>query len=181
MTVLGEGKFLQLVNEHNWEYVRRKTVGVVAVFPLFKKKDGKMYVRLVSQFRPPVQAEVTSTVAGLVDNGENLLNAAKRELYEEAGLTSNQFQYLGCFPSSSGLTDEAVDLFLAFDCKETQDLDWVPDKEEGIRIEDYTLEEFNQFLQTKPGLVDAKLYIAAFYYPIYLKLREEEIEKAKIY
>lgn len=42
---------------------------------------------LVSQFRPPLNAEILEMPAGLVDKGETVEEAAKRELYEETGYT----------------------------------------------------------------------------------------------
>jgi 8-oxo-dGTP pyrophosphatase MutT (NUDIX family) len=51
-----------------------------------KDKKGDFY--LVKQWRYPINKEAIEFVAGKIDKNETPLQAAKRELFEETGLTS---------------------------------------------------------------------------------------------
>ena len=113
--VLYRGKFLEMVKTGHWEYVRRKgcfpAVGVMAITP-----DRELI--LVEQYRIPLQAKTIELPAGLVGDEprygqEELLTAARRELLEETGYQAQNWEYLFGGPSSAGLTDEMVHLFLA--------------------------------------------------------------------
>ena len=82
-------------------------VGIVAL-------DDDDRVVLVNQYRHPVGRYVEELPAGLLDvAGEPALDAARRELFEEAGLTAAQWHVLVDLYTSPGMTDEAIRVFLA--------------------------------------------------------------------
>lgn len=82
-------------------------VGIVAL-----DDDGN--VVLVNQFRHPVRARLDELPAGLLDvPGEPALDAAKRELAEEAGLVADDWNVLLDLHPSPGASNEAIRLFLA--------------------------------------------------------------------
>jgi 8-oxo-dGTP pyrophosphatase MutT (NUDIX family) len=112
-------------------------VGVVAL-------DQDDRVLLVNQYRHPVRARLDELPAGLLDKpGEPALDAAQRELAEEAGLAAETWHVLVDAYSSPGMADEAIRVFLARDLREVhQDrqeheeadmtTSWVP-LEEAVR------------------------------------------------
>lgn len=57
--------------------------------------------------------DVLEAPAGLVDDGETPLEAARRELVEEAGLEVDDLEPAGAILSSPGISTERIDLFLA--------------------------------------------------------------------
>ncbi len=62
---------------------------------------------ITTQFRPPLNSYVTSICAGLLDEGDDLLSAAKREALEEGGVIIDNLEILAkSAPTSSGLSDE---------------------------------------------------------------------------
>lgn len=90
------------------EYVRHP--GAVAVIAL--DEDDK--VLLIRQYRHPVGAELWEPPAGLLDvPGEDPLEAAQRELAEEADLTATQWWELAGYLSSPGGSDESLRVYLA--------------------------------------------------------------------
>src|SRR5580658_9747122 len=90
------------------EVIRR--LGAVAVVAV----DDEGQAVFVRQFRPAVGTEVLEVVAGTCDvDGEPLVETARRELAEEAGLEATTLEELGTFWNSPGYTDEQTTVFLA--------------------------------------------------------------------
>lgn len=117
------------------DYVRHK--GAVAVMAL--NNSGEVY--LVRQYRHPVGRELWEPPAGLLDVvGEQPLEAAKRELWEEADLRAGTWHTLADFFTTPGGVSERIRVFLARDLtavpeterfeREAEELDmegrWVP-------------------------------------------------------
>lgn len=87
-------------------------VGAVAVVAL----DDAGQVVLIRQYRHPVGRHLWELPAGLMDvRGEDLAEAARRELAEEADLTAGAVEVLVDLHSSPGFTNEVVRIFLARD------------------------------------------------------------------
>jgi 8-oxo-dGTP pyrophosphatase MutT (NUDIX family) len=86
--------------------------GAVAIFAM--NEDSQVY--LVRQYRHPVRTETWEPPAGLLDvRGEDPLEAAKRELHEEADLTAARWDVLIDFFSSPGGSSEGIRVYLARD------------------------------------------------------------------
>lgn len=83
-------------------------LGIVAL-------DDADHVWLLGQYRYPIDADSWEIVNGTVEPGEDPLEAAKRELQEEAGLAAAEWVPLGRFHPSCGMTTEEGLLFLARD------------------------------------------------------------------
>jgi 8-oxo-dGTP pyrophosphatase MutT (NUDIX family) len=104
------------------EYVRHP--GAVAVLAM--DDDGR--VALVHQYRHPVRMVLWELPAGLLDvHGEPPLEAARRELMEEADLLAQRWDVLVDWFNSPGGMDEALRVYLA------RDLSEVPDGERHVR------------------------------------------------
>ncbi|MFT4199343.1 NUDIX domain-containing protein [Gordonia sp. (in: high G+C Gram-positive bacteria)] len=92
---------------------RREVVehpGAVAVVAL----DDANRVALVEQYRHPVGQRLVELPAGLLDQpGEAPVDAARRELAEEADLAADRWEVLVDLALSPGFTDEALRVYLA--------------------------------------------------------------------
>lgn len=87
---------------------------------------------LIQQYRAAADQPVIELVAGGVDDGEEPLAAAQRELREELGLGSERWTELGTFFTSPGFTDEAMTIFLAHNARPVEPGD---DESEATRAE----------------------------------------------
>jgi len=113
--VLGQGKFLELRRRDRWEYATRPGITEVVVIVAVTDDDEAV---LVDQYRPPVSARVIEWTAGLVGDhespdGEELFEAANRELEEETGYRAGSFSVLSIGAPSAGMCDEIVTLLRA--------------------------------------------------------------------
>ena len=96
---------------------RRKSVGTLKAGTHDKHADGvilysvygelKDKVVLVRQYRYPINDYVYEFPAGLVEPGEDMLEAGVREMFEETGLNFTPVQTAPGFYTSIGMTDES--------------------------------------------------------------------------
>lgn len=83
--------------------------GGVVILPL----DAAGGTVLVRQYRYAHRRELTEAVAGKLEPGEDPLEAARRELREETGLTAGEWIPLGLIRTSPGFLTEVLYLYLA--------------------------------------------------------------------
>lgn len=86
----------------------------VGVLPITDDKK----VILVSQFRYPFGKVICEAPAGKMEDGEDPLECARRELSEETGYEAADMQYIGFIYPSPGCFTERVHLYLAENLKE---------------------------------------------------------------
>jgi ADP-ribose pyrophosphatase len=88
-------------------------VGIIAM-------DDQGRVLLLRQYRHAVGRMLWEPPAGLLDEeGEDPLEAARRELYEEAHLEATRWDVLVDAFTSPGMTDEAVRIYLAREVRQS--------------------------------------------------------------
>lgn len=75
--------------------------------------DEKKRILLVRQYRLPAKQYLWELPAGRIDEGENALQAAKRELIEETGYRAKKWSKLGEFYASPGFLAEKMTIYLA--------------------------------------------------------------------
>jgi len=163
---LFEGKYLRVVKQRNWEFVRRKNltgiVGIVAV------TDGGKLI-LVEQFRPPVGKHVVELPAGLAGDvagseSEDLAVAARRELLEETGYEADRMERVAAGAASAGLSDEVITLYRATGLRKTGTGEG--DGHEQITTHEVPVAEVEAWLdgQVAAGkMVDLKVYAGLWF------------------
>lgn len=83
----------------------------IIVFALTRKQE----VVLIKQYRHGVQQAILELPGGSVDEGETPLDAAKRELMEETGYSSETFIEVGCTSPNPAIYTNKIYSFLAID------------------------------------------------------------------
>lgn len=104
--------------------------GAVAVIA----RDDAGRVLLINQYRQPIQTRDWEIPAGLLDvPGEDPLDAAKRELAEEADLEAEHWELLLSFHTTPGGSDEVIHLFEARGLRERDAFDRTDEEAEIVR------------------------------------------------
>ena len=138
-----------VTKEHN------KADGVM-IIPITKEEE---FV-IIKQYRPAIDGFIYEFPAGLVDEGETVEEASKRELFEETGLTCLSFEYL-IKPSytSVGMSDETVAIVkMIVEGAPTSDNS---EEDEEIEILKIPMKDFKEFV--KNNVVSIKVaMVAAF-------------------
>ena len=143
--------------------MRNNVSGIVSVLPVTEKGE----VILIRQFRIPLVREVIEQPAGLNDvPGQSDLDAAKRELLEETGYASEDFEYMLSVPTSSGLTNETISCYIARNCKKISDILSL-DASESITVFTLPIDTAFEHLSEearKGNLVDPKVFMMIAWY-----------------
>lgn len=136
-------------------------VDAVRILP-FTIKDNEIYVVLIKEFRYPLNTYIYSTPAGLVDNGEDTINSAKREVEEEiGGKVLNIYKVQGMAYSSAGLTDETLECYEAeVELSGKQALE----EFEDIDYELVKLDDLLSFIDSHKFGMQSALQLREFYY-----------------
>lgn len=164
--IIGEGKHIRLIVEGTWEYVERINVSGIVVI-LAVNDDNKII--FIEQHRPPVDGSVIELPAGLVGDipgqeDEKLIDAAKRELYEETGYEAKEMTLITEGPPSAGISREIISFFQARGLNKTGD--GGGDETEEIKVHEIPLNEADSWLQEKikAGFhVDPKVFAGLYF------------------
>ncbi len=125
-------------NRRNDHYMTRLVlestdwVNIVAVTP-----SGELVI--VYQYRSGVDNITGEIPGGMVDAGEESLAAAKRELQEETGYTTQEWRYLGAVEPNPAIHNNLCHHWLASNVVKTADISL--DDGEDIQVECLTMEE----------------------------------------
>ena len=95
-------------------------------------------ILLVKQYRYAVGKPILEIPAGKLDEDEDPLTCAKRELEEETGYVAKSWRSLGFVYVSAGFTNEKIHLYLAQDLEFTEQK---LDRGEFLESGEYPLEE----------------------------------------
>lgn len=122
--------------------------GSVVIAPL----DDGGGVLLVRQHRYPLGKRLLELPAGGIHSGETPIEAAQRELREEAGVAAGRLERLGGFYGAPGFCDEFLHFFVARELR----VDPLPsDDDEEIEVVRTPLGQVDELIRSA-GIEDAK-------------------------
>ncbi|MEO0234340.1 MAG: NUDIX hydrolase [candidate division WOR-3 bacterium] len=127
--------------------------GSVAIIPFDEKTNSVFFVK---QYRYPFKKYMIEIPAGTLEEGEDPVVAANRELSEEIGFISNNLQKLKSIASSPGFLNEILHIFLAKDLVENEK---EKDFDENIDVIKIKKTELRDFI-LKENIIDGKTLAA---------------------
>ena len=142
-----------LPNGHLAQRECARHIGASAVIPV----DSEGYAYLVRQYRACIDRVLLEIPAGKLDfKDENRLEAARRELREETGLTAKSWTHLTDIVTTPGFSDEKISLYLARDLEVG---DSHPDDDEFLNLVRLPLDEVVEQIM-RGEITDAKTICA---------------------
>ncbi|HLI97035.1 MAG TPA: NUDIX hydrolase [Candidatus Baltobacteraceae bacterium] len=138
------------------DYYVRESRGYVIVFALTEDRR----VVLVRQYKHGAAKVLLELIAGAIDEGEQPLQTAIRELAEETGYGARSMEHLRSFVTDPTNADTIAHLFFAKDAYPNgeQQLDVTED----IAVELATLDELREKLRS--GEIDSMPHVGAMYF-----------------
>jgi 8-oxo-dGDP phosphatase len=144
--------------QHDDETFQRDVVthpGAVAILAV----NGEGEVGLIRQYRTPFDRFCWEIPAGTLDvEGENTLDAAKRELMEELGCEAERWTLLGTFMVSPGWSNQLMTIYEARELRLGERSPAGPE-EEGSIIRWMSPEELRTVLRSEPA-IDSTMAVA---------------------
>lgn len=111
-----------------------KRPDTVIVIPIIK--DGRI---IIAEQEQPGKVPFVGTISGMIDEGEDPLDAARRELLEESGYEAREFELWHSFQPISKI-EWAIYVFVARNCEEVREQNL--DAGERIKIKLVGFEDF---------------------------------------
>ena len=121
-------------------------------------KDKK--VIMVKQFRFGIGDYTLEIPGGLVDKGEDMLTAAKRELQEETGYAGTNWRAIGKILSNPVFMNSYVHHYIAYEVSKQFDLNL--DDGEQVEIQEVSIPTAFQYIQE--GIIQHPHTITAFHF-----------------
>ncbi len=129
--------------------------GIAIIIPVTDK--GNLVI--VKQYRVGPEKTLIELPGGGMEIGESPEDADKRELLEETGYTSDNFQLLGNF-YKDGYSNLEINFVLATNCKKVgnQDLD----STEFVEVDEMSIEEFKILIKNNNKMMEGH-HVLGFY------------------
>ena len=153
----------EVLEPGGWRTIREVIThpGSVVVLPVLPDKK----IVLIRQYRHATRRYLWELVAGRMDEGESVREAAARELLEETGYRAKRFKvFLDVFPTP-GFLEERMYILLAEGLTEGEA---EPEEDEKIEVQAYKLKELKQMMRTGK-LRDAKSIAGILYYLAFIR------------
>lgn len=149
------------------DFSERETDGLKHSFFVIENPDwvnvialnAENQVILIEQFRHGTDEIILEIPGGMIDDGEAPETAARRELLEETGFTSDEFVYLGKSRPNPAIQNNWIYHFAALSCEQIQDTDF--DEHESVVTKLISLDEIPAMIENEQ--ITHSLVLAAFY------------------
>lgn len=158
-----QGRYLHLEELElllpNQTLAKREIVRVrnaVAILPIDKEKN----VYLVRQHRPAIESTILEIPAGLIDKGEEVEEAARRECEEETGFRPHTLKKLITYAHAEGYSTGFITLFWGSDLEYTGNINL--DNTEYLEQQTLSFEDLSRMVDQNK-IIDSKTILATLY------------------
>lgn len=141
-------------NFADWDFIHHNGAAAMVA------EDADGNIIMIRQWRPGADEEILELPAGGINQGEDPMAAAVRELREETGALCDEAEPLLMIQPSPAYNDEKVHMFY---CKVTGYTELALDDNEYVTIERYSLEELIEKIM-KGEIADSKTVAGLFAY-----------------
>ncbi|MFA5266746.1 MAG: NUDIX hydrolase [Methanoregula sp.] len=132
--------------------VRQKVIvhpsNAVAILPIEENR-----CKLIRQYRYAIDDYIFEAPAGALEEGEDPLDAAGRELIEETGFAARTIDPRGFIITTPGYTDEKIYLYEAHGLSPSKEYE--KDEDEVIEVRDFPVKDLTDMIRDGT-IVDAK-------------------------
>jgi len=140
--------------ETQFERLKGSSNGAVLIVPMLDKDT----VLLIREYAAGVQRYELALPKGKVEAGENILDAANREIMEEVGYAAKKLSHLTTLSIAPGYLSHETHIILAEDLYERRE---AGDEPEAIEVIPWKLSEIDLLLQ-EPECTEARSIAALF-------------------
>lgn len=117
MGLIYQNDYVRIEQTRN-DRIALKRTNPISVITLVQKGEQFLFIK---QYRAPIDQYILQLPGGGVDKGENLEEAARRELREETGIICGHMEYFGKMYSSPWITNEECHVYFTDDIKKEQE------------------------------------------------------------
>ncbi|GKU79624.1 NUDIX hydrolase [Paenibacillus sp. L3-i20] len=161
-----EGKVISLqvdtVKLANGLTVNREIVKHPQVAAIIALVNGKLLV--VDQYRKAIEKSQIEIPAGKLEEDEDPLIAAGRELEEETGYRAKKLKLVNSFYTASGFSNQKLFLYFTDELEQGKQSF---DEDEDLQVEAITVEQADAYIATG-RISDAKTIMAIYVWKLYL-------------
>jgi ADP-ribose pyrophosphatase len=143
-----ESRMIRLPNGIEKERIIVHPSNAVAILPLDSDR-----CKLLKQYRYAIDQYIFEAPAGTMEDGEEPMQTAHRELIEETGFAAQNMQEKGFIYTTPGYTDEKIFLFEARDLSPSREY-W-KDEDEIIEVVDVAISDLSAMIRDGT-IIDAK-------------------------
>lgn len=97
-------------NGERGDYYYMETPGAVVIVPMLD--DGRIV--MIREYYYLLDKQTKAFPCGGIEPGQNMVEAARAELYQETGCISDEFVHLGSFEPSAGSIKDETHVYLAY-------------------------------------------------------------------
>ena len=160
------------------DFCERETDGKKATFFVIENPDWvnvialtrEQEIILIEQFRQGAEEITLEIPGGIVDENEAPETAARRELTEETGFSTDNFVFLGKSQPNPALQNNMIYHFLALDCEKTTETSF--DEHESIATRFVPISEIENLVR-KEILKHSHVLACLYKYELYRKLQQK--------